>query len=86
MVFRVSGQVNRLFVSDGHCYIRIDDPEVVPKDGLFDLQQDHPNYNALYSLALSAAVNRYSLQIRTRGDIDPEADGYPPVSYLVVDW
>ena len=55
-----------------------------PKDGYFQLDQTHPNYNALYSLALLAAVNKYTLTIRTEGDITPSEPAL--VFYMWVDW
>jgi hypothetical protein len=84
MVHRVNGTVSQLYVDDGHCYISLKGVADPPKDGLFELRQSHPNYNALYSLALTAAVHGYTLSIRTIGEIGPEA--YPGVSYLIIDW
>ena len=85
MAFRVTGAVKRLYVTVGVTHIRLQIPEdEAPKDGYFDLRQDHANYNALYSLALSAAINGYPLQIRTRGEIDPAQP--INIQYLVVDW
>lgn len=59
-------------------------PEQAPKAGYFKLLLDHPNYHALYSLALTAAVNRYPLTIRTEEDITSDATAI--VNYMVVDW
>ena len=85
MANRVTGAVTRLYVTEGVTHIRLQIPvDQQPKDGYFDLQQSHRNYHALYSLALSAAVNGYPLQIRTRGEIDPAQP--INVQYLVVDW
>lgn len=65
--------------------IRLDLPaEGAPQHGYFKLELDHPNYYALYSLALTAAANRLPLQIRTEEDITPEAIAI--VNYMVVDW
>ena len=65
--------------------IRLDIPEAdSPQNGYFKLELDHPNYFALYSLALSAAINRYPLSIRTHEAITPDAVAI--VSYMVVDW
>ena len=48
------------------------------------LDSAHPNYNALFSLALVAAVNRYELTIRTAAEITSQA--HATVDYMVVDW
>ena len=94
MSHRFQGRVNRLYVQggdgnspeEGHCYIRLAGVSV-GNDDLFDLRQSHINYNALFSLALSAAVNRDVLQVRTIGEVESVPTGkYPDVSYLVIDW
>ena len=86
MVHRVDAKVAQLYVDNGHCYITLQGIPNPPKDGLFNLPQSHANYNALYSLALAAAVNGYTLGIRTVGEIEAHPDEYPEVTYLVVDW
>jgi hypothetical protein len=86
MAVRVKGQVARIYASSGHTYIRLSGLPAndTPKDGYFQLLQTHPNYDALYSLALTAAVNHYDLDIRATEEIDPSE--YAVVSYMVVDW
>lgn len=78
-------QVTRLYVSTGRTRIRLKLPAAQqPADDYFVLPQQHNNYNALYSLALTSAINQYDLWIRTTQDIDP---GDPAeVLYMVVDW
>ena len=83
MTVRVSGKVTRLYVTDGVVYIRLDG-QPTPLDGYYRLDGTHSNYNALYALALSAAINGYRLQIRTVADVTPTAHGV--VRYMVVDW
>jgi hypothetical protein len=84
------GKVSRLYVTrseenEGITYVRLDIPEAdAPKKGYFQLNQRHPNYNALYSLALTAATNGYELNIRTEKEITP--DEYAIVWYMTVDW
>jgi hypothetical protein len=79
------GKVIRLYVNRGNTSIRLDiDSKSAPKDGYFQLRLDHANYNALYSLALAAAVNRIPLRIRTVEDI--VADKRAVIEYMVVDW
>ena len=83
--YRVNGMVERIYPSEGGTYIRLDIPAAErPKDGYFRLDTSHANYNALYSLALVAAVNRYRLTIRTKNDITPTE--HAEVAYMVVDW
>jgi hypothetical protein len=82
---RASGAVTRLYVSKDVTHIRLQIPEAEqPKDNYFHLRQSHSNYNALYSLALSAAINGYTLSIRTVGEISPTQDAN--VHYMYVDW
>lgn len=84
--FRRKGKVRRIYPDDGGTYIELDIPTTPPrpKDGYFRLEQAHSNYNALYSLLLVAAVNRYDLEIRTAADITP--DEVAVVLYMRVDW
>ena len=85
MANRATGAVTRLYVTEGRTYIRLQIPQAEqPKDGYFELMKSHDNYDALYSLALSAAVKGVPLQVRTAGEITPT--DYPNVQYLVVDW
>ena len=91
MAVNATGNVTRLYVTRtespprGVAFIRLDIPPAEqPKDNYFQLNQTHPNYNALYSLALSAAINGYQLRIRTETDITPTE--YGVVRYMVVDW
>ena len=79
------GAVTRLFVSRGQTSVRLEIPDTEqPLDNYFRLPQAHENYDALYSLALAAAINRYPLWIRTTEDINPGERA--EVSYMVVDW
>lgn len=90
MAVHAKGKVTRLYPSyeatNGKTYIRLELPAatVAPKDGYFYIETSHPNYNALYSLALVAAVNRYELTVRTAQDISTQ--NHAKVEYMVVDW
>lgn len=91
MTYRFSGQVARLYVRGTPlpgCWIRLSDVApanaTLPQNGYFQVELDHENYNALYSLALLAASERRRLQIRTKADAVPTA--VAPVSYMVLDW
>jgi hypothetical protein len=88
MAVRVQGKVNRIYpTSDGNVNIRLANipAEDTPQDGYFTLTNGHPNFNALYSLALVAAVNRYDLDIRAKGD-DIIAGQPASISYMVIDF
>jgi hypothetical protein len=80
------GKVSRIYATGSRTYFRLADipPEATPQNGYFRLEQSHSNYNALYSLALVAAVNNYDLRIRTVSDIVPTDTA--EVAYMVVDW
>jgi hypothetical protein len=86
MAVHAIGKVTRLYVTKGYVAIRLGGlaADVRPLDSYFKLHQTHPNYNALYSLALTAAVNRYDLHIRTEEDIIPTETA--EVWYFTVDW
>ena len=85
MAIRAIGRVTRIYATSGQTFIRLADTGgVLPRAGYFRLSMDHNNYNALYSLALSAATNGLRLHIRTAVDIT--ADEIADVLYMVVDW
>ncbi|MGH8066780.1 MAG: hypothetical protein ACRERE_16395 [Candidatus Entotheonellia bacterium] len=86
MANSATGKVNRIYATGSRTYVRLADipPEATPQNGYFRLEQSHSNYNALYSLALVAAVNSYDLRIRTVSDIVPTETA--EVAYMVVDW
>jgi hypothetical protein len=90
MAVQAKGRVKRIYASyetrNARTYIALELPAstMAPKDGYFVLESRHPNYNALYSLALVAAVNRYELSIRAAAEITNQA--HAQVEYMVVDW
>lgn len=85
MANRARGKVTRLYVRSERTNIRLEIPaNEQPLESYFSLELTHPNYNALYSLALSAAVNGYALLIRTTGEITSTAAAN--VEYMVIDW
>ena len=92
MADRITGKVTRLYPTEGKTYIRLDKDweKEGPKDGYFVLNRDHDNYEALYSLALAAAINRLPLKIRadTRPPNPPAItiNDHAPVVYMVVEW
>jgi hypothetical protein len=77
--------VTRSSANEGITFIRLDIPDAEqPKVGYFQLNQRHPNYNALCSLALTAATDGLELRIRTEDEITPNE--YAVVRYMTVDW
>jgi hypothetical protein len=86
VAIRVTGKVNRIFATSGQTFFRLTNipADATPQDGYFRLSQGHANYDALYSLALTAAINQYDLQIRTTTDI--VSTQVANVQYMVVDW
>jgi hypothetical protein len=82
---KVSGTVQRIYTDSDGAFIMLKDPEAEPMDGYFRLdRRSHANYNALYSLALAAAINGYTLQIRTAHNIS--GFSHADVLYMMVDW
>jgi len=87
MATRMTGKVIGLAVDrDGTSIVLDNDPSLGPKDNQWRLKLDHSNYNALYSLALAAAANRWTLMIRIEGDgqIDPAL--VASIRHMAVDW
>ena len=69
-----------IYADGDGAFIKLEKPDVEPEDGYFRLNQSNANYHAMYSLALAAAIDRYVLQIRTKGDIS--AFRHAEVAYL----
>jgi hypothetical protein len=86
MANSITAKVSRIFATSNRTAIRLHAPDgaAVPLNGYFSLRLTHPNYNALYSLALVAAVNGYDLRIRATAEIDPTEEA--EVAYMVVNW
>ena len=81
------GKVSRIYANKSGAFIRLSGlpPQDTPGgEHYFELRNAHPNFNALYSLALVAAANQYKLWIRTESDISSK--GNAVVHYMVVDW
>ena len=82
---RATGKVVWINVLDEETLITLDiEPENAPLEQAFLLARTDPNYNARYSLALSAAVNRLPLTIRTAGEIDPKQ--YAGIRWMAISW
>lgn len=82
------GKVSRIYTHPSGTYIslaNIPTEDTPGQGGYFFLRLNHPNYNALYSLALTAATNRLDLLIRIVGsDISPNSR--PDVDYMTITW
>ena len=83
MATSAKGKVIKIYPDSNGCYIILD-ASPKPLKGLFHLKLTHANYNSLYSLAVTAAVNSYDLQIVTTADIVPTQHG--EVVYMTVSW
>ena len=69
MATRAQGKITTLIADRvGAAVILDNDPATGPKENVWRLGLDHVNYNALYSLCLAAAANRWSVTIRIAGD------------------
>ena len=80
-----TAKVVRMYVDETHLRIRLEGAG----KGNFELPITKPNYNSLYSLALSAALNRLPLTVRVkRAHEDRPAVTEDPVdiSYLTIQW
>ena len=87
MATSVTGKVTFLLVDRKGAFISVNnDPAIGPKDNAWRLKIDHSNYNALYSLALAAAANRWPLRIRIEGEdqIDPGREA--AIRHMAVAW
>lgn len=89
MANNATGLVARVYPDDKGCFVRLKGlaPDVRPKNGFFFIELGHPNYQSLFTLALTAATEGKELTIR----IDPEqgdisADEIATVGYMYIDW
>jgi hypothetical protein len=87
MATTVTGRIIKFHVDREAAIISLDnDPKDGPKGNVWTLKRDHSNYNALYSLALAAAANRWTVRILIEGtsEIDPNREAN--IRRLAVDW
>ena len=84
MGVHVENRIERIYTDRECFYVRLVSPQFTPKDGYFKVELTHPNYNALYSLAMYAAANRMKIHVRTEQDITPTEHGI--VSYMHMEW
>lgn len=85
MPHKFTGKIKRLHVDRDRTYIRL---ESLGQKRLFEdyfrLELEQPNYNAIYSLVISAALNDYKILVRTTEDITPNDPAL--VSYVILDF
>lgn len=82
---KAQGRIERLYPAQDGTYFQLKPyTGPAPKDRYFHLALSHDNYNAIYALLLTAAVNRYEVKVRLEGDIDASKRG--EVAYVYVDW
>lgn len=80
-----SGIITRVYNDADGTYFRMNgDDGPAPKSGYYQLPLAHPNYNAIYSLGLAAAVNKTRIRIRTDDPLSASEHGI--VTYLVADY
>jgi hypothetical protein len=87
MVTVVTGTINRVVAAEMSTDLLLTglgEQETPGGTGYFVIQKTHENYNALYSLALVAATNGYSITVKTVGDINQNEPA--TVGYMFVDW
>jgi hypothetical protein len=85
MANKAVGKVRLISVQDDATLIMLDmDTTNGPLDGIFRLLPSDKNYNARYTMALTAAVNRLVLFIRSAGELNPaEPAG---IRFMQIDW
>jgi hypothetical protein len=80
------GTIRRLYPRDNGCWFQLTDatgsPITAPDKNGFHLVLSHPNYNAIYSLLLLAAANRYVITVRTESTRSQPEE----IDYITVDW
>lgn len=87
MSVRLTGKVIGLGVDrDGLNIILDNDPAIGPKDNQWTLENGHSNFNALFSLALAAAANRWPLMVRIQGDKEINSATPASIRNMAVSW
>lgn len=87
MATKLSGRVISLQADRQGVYIGLDnDPKLGPKGNIWQLKQDHSNYNALFSLFLAAAANRWPIGIRIEGDDEIDIGRDAAIRHAGVSW
>jgi hypothetical protein len=88
MAIRMTGKITIINVDRDFVLITLDnDPSVGPLDNVFVLNRTtHVNYNAVYSLALAAAANRWPVTIRIAGGGEINSATTAEIHLLGVGW
>jgi hypothetical protein len=87
MAAEAKGIVGSLWTSNSRTQITLLDlpKDQTPARGIFVLLKEHLNYNALYSLALVAATNRYALHVRINEESITDEEE-PTIQWMAVEW
>ena len=85
MALAVRGKVKTVYPTKGGTWIALKSVSPAPKDGRFWLAKTHNNYQALLSVIITAAVNRYDLQVRTEKNF-VSGTVKPLVQYVTMDF
>lgn len=80
----VKGYIKRVHMDDVACYILLKNDKGESIKGTFQLLKTHPTFNATYSLILSAAVNKYNINLG--GPDKVSGEGFTKVIRAFVDW
>jgi hypothetical protein len=87
MANKLQGKIIRINADRSGALIALDnDPNLGPLENHFRLELEHSNYNALYSLALTAAANRLAVTIVAAGDADLSPTIEAQVRNIAVVW
>lgn len=78
------GKVTRIYPYDGGCYVQLNNTVNAPKYRYFRVSIESPNYSSLFSLALLAAQNNYTLVIKTKKKISSQE--IADVVYFYIDF
>lgn len=87
MAVALSGKVAGISVGRSGTAVTLDnDPAAGPQGNSWLIKADHANYNALYSLVLAAAANRWTVVIRIEGDEQISIEREAAVRNISVAW
>jgi hypothetical protein len=87
MAVRLAGKVMNINVARNGTTVTLDnDPSIGPQGNIWLIKGDHTNYNALYSLVLAAAANRWTVAIRIEGDLEISPARDAAVRNISVTW
>lgn len=87
MAVRLTGKIKTLVADRREVIIELDnDPSNGPLGNIWHLDREHGNFNAIYSLALAAAANRWPITIRISSDVEIDSSVEAGIKSLGVAW